>query len=909
MTAAGAGMGSAEPRVVEHLRHLVESRQWDALRDYLVGILPDERTEAAHWFAKKRRYLLADAHDWRQYGAGRSIDQTWDLLMVIHILTVVLDSPVSAARILPWRDFPIRTVHILLLLDVLASRGESWCRGFVAAAIARNARSGERTAINVVRCCLPLMLHFGIEPKDFEAYPRVWAWFYRSLVGARSHEVWNDESAAHFEYTGWSGVEFRIGNDGRAQLFPKMQKSLLELWDQDATAPETLLRCFELPNLLGALTYRFNAENWGVETAVRGYIERGTFSRESVIAHVHTALARGDSMPTQRVLLDVLKVLSLDPREMAASVPLWLSTVAAAPGFLSGFALQLLLKTPLDGRDLEDLSATVFGRPEKNLQKQLVRHLKSQAVTGNYDGAVVAACWQAAAGSSDLEIQAIATKTLGTPRTPTDPEAPAPAQLWATGVRQPAEKPFAPLRRDPRRALAEQIDYYGSRIQEEQNLELLLRALYRRPPELREEYRKKYPFLVSPPDNPRANGLLETSWGHWATPSPGFVLRMWASGEHNVAAHRSVMELLRCSMSEPLDYRDPFGATNPLGAVRILRFSELAVVTGTAAYSLATPSYANFRVSFERLIPALQWYEREGLAYGEADMFQALLRLGPTSGIDAEGLERLDVKPLDGSDDPERNAGRILRDWVAGGGFVAPQVDEPLTLPLQKERFPSIPQHLFEAELWNTAKRSSDGNAAEVPFWPELGAVWRLRPWVDSSWSEFEVSRLGMDAWVADDLGVHSHEWIVRALASAHEKTRDAIVQIVLVLAEAGQLSADHLAAAAPKCLKAGGLSLGRLVRNLALVAYEGYLDLVWPTLVALVVAIGEEQRLPAGSPEILASCTEFWDCIPVGHRTAENVPREFVAAVRALASLKSATKTFLEANRLLSAMGIQPAR
>ena len=430
MTAAGAGMGSAEPKVVEHVRHLVESRQWDALRDYLAGILPVERMEAAHWFAKNRRYLLADAHDWRQYGAGRSIDQTWDLLMDIHILTVVLDSPVSAAKILPWRDFPIRTVHILLLLDVLASRGESWCRGFVAAAIERNARSGERTAINVVRCCLPLMLHFGIEPKDFEAYPRLWAWYYRSLVGARSHEVWNDESAVHFEYTGWSGVEFRIGNDGRAQLFPKMQKSLLELWDQDATAPETLLRRFELPNVLGTLTYRFNAENWGVEAAVRGYIERGTFSRESVIAHVHTALARGDSLPTQRVLLDVLKVLSPDPREMAASVPLWLSTVATAPGFLSGFALQLLLKTPLDGRDLEDLSVTVFGRPEKNLQKKLVRHLKSQAVTRNYDGAVLAACWEAASGSSDLEIQTIAAKTLGTARTPTEPEAPVAAQLW-----------------------------------------------------------------------------------------------------------------------------------------------------------------------------------------------------------------------------------------------------------------------------------------------------------------------------------------------------------------------------------------------------------------------------------------------------------------------------------------------
>ncbi len=909
MTTSAAEAESAEPKVVERVRHLIESGQWGALREYPLGILPSERTEAAQWFAKNRRFLLADARDWRQYGAGRSIDQSWDLYMAIHVLTVILDSPVSAAKFLPWRSFPIRNVHILLLLDLLVSRGEGWCRGFVAAAISRNARSGERSAINVVRCCLPLMLHFGIDPKDFEAYPRLWAWYYRSLVGARSHEVWNDESASHFEYTGWSGVEFRIGHDGRAELFPKMQKSLVELWDEDASAPETFFRCFDAPNALGVLIMPSNREQWTAGPVVREYLRRGTFRRDEVFGKVRSALARGDGSPAQRVLADVLKVLELTPDEVAAIAPLLLFVVATAPGFLSGIAVGLLLTAPLDGSALEDLSVAVFGGREKKLQKQLVVYLKGRHASGTVDGAVLAACWEAAAGSSDLEIQAIAAKNLGARRTPAEQEAPAAEQLWGTGARQQEEKPFVPLKRNPRRALAEQIAYHGSRIEEEQNLELLLRSLYRQPPEHREEYRKKYPLLVARPENPWARGLVETSWGHWAMTSPGFLLRMWASGEHNLAAHRSMMELLRSSLSDPLDYRVPFRATNPLGAVRILRFSELAVLTGTAAYSLATPSYANFRVSLERLIAALQWYERERVAYGEADMFQALLRLGPTTGMDAEGLETLDVKPLDRSDDPERNAGKILRDWVAGGGFVAPQVDEPLTLPVPKERFPSIPQHLFEAGLWSTAKRSSDGNTAEVPFWPELGAVWRLRPWVDSSWSEYHVSSLGMQAWVADDLGVHTHEWIVRALASAHEKTRVAMVHMVLELAATGQLSADHLAASAPECLKGGGLPLGRLVRGLSLVAYEGYLDLVWPALVALVLAIGEEQRLPAGSPELLACCTEFWDCIPEGHRTPENVPRDFVAAVRTLAGLKSARKTVLEANRLLSAMGLQPAR
>jgi hypothetical protein len=899
-----------DPQLVQKLRRLVTAGDRIALVEYITAPPPDELAEAKTWFTKGGRTLLTQDLDWRLHESISLVD-SHSRSVVRQMVTVTVSAPAEAARHLPWREMAwSRNVNILMLLDILVSKGDDWCRRFVAAAISRNAKAGQATAATSIRHCLPLILHFGIDPADFEAYPRLWALYYRELVAARTHEAWNDEISASFEYPGWSGVEFRIGPAGSAVVFPKMQKSLLELWDQDATAARTFLRCFEVPDALGPLAKKETQKEWTVGAAVRGYVDRGTFSRDEVFGKLRTALARDDGLPSQRVLADVLKSCPPSSEHVAASIPLLLSTVATAAGFLSLLAFELLLHAPLDAADLLALSVAVFGRTEKKPQELLARRLKSVAEAETYDAAVLAACWEAAAGSSDLKIRTTAESKLDIPVAGSTGGSAAPASLWGTGARQPPEIPrYVALEADSRRALPYWNRQLEHSIAEEQYVDCFLRTVYQVPDNVREWYRRNYPLDLQPI---RADATPPPpSWRCWAEPSPDVVLAMWAAGEHNLAAHRNLISLVQASLSRPFDRDDPFQASGPLAAIHTFRQSELAVQAGTVPYSLATPSYDNFRVKLDRLVSLLRLFEREGWAYGEADLFQALLRLGPLDAQLSVDIPELLVRPFDGPDDPERFAGRILREWVRGGGFKAPPVDSPLALPVPLERFPSIPRVLLSPELWGGSVRRYQGPwlglqaSAVVPFWPDLGAMWLQRGLAYGGLVSLKAD--GLAGATAGEIGQMTHDWFIATLAGRHQEDRDRAVETVLELAARRVLSAEHLATAAGNCVDADAQPLGRLARSLALVAYEGHLDFVWPALTAIVVSSSERKKVPAGTVEVLATCSELWDSIPAEHRTAATIPAKFTGAVLELASSRSATKTALEAKRLASQMGLVP--
>lgn len=905
--------GRGDPQLVQEVRRLVTTGDRAALLEYITAPPPAELAETTAWFAKGGRALLAQDLDWRIH-KRLSPDETHLRSLVRQLVTVGISAPADAARFLPWREMAgSRNAEILMLLDVLVSQGGDWCRRFLAAAISRNAKAGEGTATAVVRHCLPLIDFFGVSTARFEAYPRLWAFYYRNAPYG-VHKVWNDEIAAGFQYPGWSGLEFRIGPDGSAVIFPKLQKSLLELWDQDVTAAETLLRCFEVPDALAPLARRGNPKEWTVGAAVRGYLDRGTYSREEVFGKLRAALARDDGLPSQRVLADVLESFQPDSGQVAASIPILLSTVATAHGFLSRLAFGLLLRAPPDGDDLQGLSAAVFGRTEKKPQELLVRHLKALQTSGTHDAGVRTACWNAAAGSSDLKIRTVAESMLDIPLVVSTKEPTTPASLWETGgPERPRIPRYVALEVDSKKPLPRWSQYLRRSVSAEQYIDCFLRTVYDVPQFVRDRYWRRCAVEASP-----KNAELSTSWQHWvyphpwAYPNPGVVLDAWASGEHTLDAHRNLTGLFRASLTGPPDGDDPFRYADPLHAVHSFRHSELAVQAGTVPYSLATPSYDNFRVELDRLVALLRLFEREGWTYGEADLFQALLRLGSLDRRLVADVPELHVEPLDSPGDPERRAGRILREWVGGGGFQPPAVDAPLTLPVPLERFPSIPRELLSPELWHGSGRGNlgawlgRGTCAVVPFWPDLGAVWLDR---GLAYGELVVLTAGcLSGATAGGLGQLTHDWLVSVLASHRRDDRERAIEIVLELAARGQFSADHLGMAARTCVEVGGPSLGRLVGSLVLVAYEGHLDCIWPALTSLVVAASGQQKLPAGTPELLATCTELWDSIPAEHRTAAAVPAEFMGAVLALAS-KAATKTALEAKRLSARMEAVPKR
>lgn len=889
-----------DPRVVQEIRRLVTASDRQAVLDYTEGIAPDELAEATRWFAKGGRSLLRDDADGRIH-YRIPLPELYSRWTVRDLVTVTVNSASNAARYLPWRNLSwSRSVEVTLMVDFLVLKGEDWCRSFVAASINKNAKAGGETAIAVIRHCLPIILHFNLSTEDLTAYPRLWAFYYRELMRGHVHDAWDDESVEQFPWPGWGGQQFRIGSSGRCEILPRTQKLLVELVDLDRTAPDALLRCFGIPDGLAPL------RGIGVGSTFSDYIRRGTVSRADVLERAATALSRCDGMPNQRVLAEVLAALKPQPDEAGKIVPLLISTVATSAGFLSFMALELLLTSSLTGRDLQDLSVAVFGRSEKKLQNRLVRHLKSLRAGAGYERCVLAACWEAAAESSDLAIRTVAQSMLGVSSSPVPEAFTSAVSLWGGGNQEsPDVPPYLALETDHEKPLPRWSLNDGHTVAEEQYIDRFLRSVYHVSHNVREWYERRY---LRERD---FHGPLPQA-EHWAYPNPGTVLTMWALGEHDLSAHQLLTAKVQASMDEPLNGQDPFGHLDALAAIRTFRHSELALQAGVVPYSLATPSHSDFRVELDRLVAMLHLYASEGWQYGEADFFQALLRLGPLDSTLARDLPELPVRPLDGSNDPQRLAGRILRDWVQGGSFRPPSVYEALVLPVDLERFPSIPRQLLSQDMWTGGKawwmNSWLAGATVVPFWPDLGAVWSQRPHVYGDLIRRTDGHLA--GATAGGIGLLTQEWLISKLAAESPEEREKAVETMLELGRRRLLKAHHLSMAAQSRLTAGDLPLGRLTRSLALVAYEGHLDSVWPALTALVRTAAVQKRLPTGTPELLASCTELWPAIPAGQRTAENVPAEFTAAVLKLATTKTATKTSLEAKRLAGQMGlsVQPA-
>jgi hypothetical protein len=890
----------AEPRLVHEIRRHLAAADTSALLEYAADVPPDELAVARTWFAKGGRSQLRDDADWRTH-----IHTDHVLLhlraTVRDLVTVAISPPSKAAGLLLWRRLASsRSVEVTLMVDFLVLKGEDWCRSFVAASINKNAKAGGETAVALIRHCLPIILHFNFPTSDLSAYPRLWALYYQELMHGRVHEVWDDESAEQFPWPGWGGQQFRIGSSGRCEIVPRTQKLLVELLDLDRTAPDALLRCFGIPDALAPLRHA------GVGSAVDEYIQRGTVSRAHILELTATALSRCDGSPNQRVLAEVLAALKLDSDEAGKIIPLLISTVATAPGFLSFMALELLLAATLTGGDLQDLSVAVFGRSEKKPQNRLVRYLKSLRAGAGYEYGVLAACWEAAGESSDLAIRTVAQSMLGVPSSPV-PEAYASAvSLWGGGNQESRDvPPYVALETDPEKPLPRWSLHDGHTVAEEQYIDRFLRSVYHVSHNVREWYARRY---LRERD---FHGPLSQA-EHWAYPNPGTVLTMWALGEHDLSAHQLLTAKVQASMDEPLNGQDPFGHLDALAAIRTFRHSELALQAGVVPYSLATPSHSDFRVELDRLVALLHLYVSEGWQYGEADFFQALLRLGPLDSRLASDLPELTVRPLDGSNDPQRLAGRILRDWVQGGSFRPPSLYEALVLPVDLERFPSIPRQLLSLDIWTGGKawwmNSWLAGATVVPFWPDLGAVWSQRPHVYGDLIRRTDGHLA--GATAGGIGLLTQEWLISKLAAESPEEREKAVETMLELGRRRLLKAHHLSIAAQNRLTAGDLPLGRLTRSLALVAYEGHLDSVWPAMTALIGGAAAQQRLPTGTAELLATCTELWAGIPAVQRIPANIPAEFTAAVLKLATTKTATKTSLEAKRLAGQMGlsVQPA-
>lgn len=886
----------SDPRMVREFRRLVTAGDRDALRDYAAAVAADELAEARTWFAKGGQSLLRGDADWRTHVHTDHVLLHFRATLR-DLVTIAINPPSKAAGLLLWRGLASsRSVDVTMMVDFLVSKGEDWCRTFVAASINKNAKAGGETAAVLIRHCLPIILHFNLSTNDLSAYPRLWALYYRELMHGHVHDVWDDETAEKFPWPGWGGQQFRIGSSGRCEILPRTQKLLMGLLDLDGTAPEALMRCFGIPDALAPL------KGAGVGAAVDEFIQRGTVSRAYVLELAATALSRFDGSPNQRVLAEVLAALKLEPDEAGKIIPLLISIVAAAPGFLSFMALELLLAATLTVEDLQDVSVAVFGRSEKKPQNLLLRHLKSLRSGAGYDQGVFAACWEAAGESSDLGIRTLAQSMLGVSSNPVLAEQAAGVSLWGTGTRLPEVPVYVALDVDTEKPLPPWSRNGAHTVAEEQYLDRFLRSVYHAPQIVRDWYARRH--AVESQHLPRP---LPRVSDRWAYPDPETVLNTWAPGEHDLSGHRFLTARIQASRSGPFSWSDPFCRLNALSVIRVFRYSELTVQAGLVPYSLATPSRSDFRVELDRLVALLDLYAREDWNYGEADFFQALLRLGPLDKRRAHDVPELPVRPMDGSADPECLAGRILRDWVGGGGFAPSRENEALVLPISLERFPSIPRELITKDMWSDSRDWQWNHWPEastvVPFWPDLGATWSRQM---SFYDDLVSRRHGhLTGATAGGIGLRTQEWLIGKLVANKPEHREDAVDTMLELCRRRLLDAENLRTAVERRLNAGGLELGRLTRALALVAYEGHLDSVWPALTTTVRVAANLQRLPAGTSELLATCTELWAAVPSEQRTTANMPEEFTGAVLRLAATKTATKTSLEAKRLATHMGL----
>ena len=344
---------------------------WE-LFDSLEG---DELREARDWFARSKRWCADPGLTY----AGADYDETFETRIrsewIVSMCTVRLMGPKTAAGRLDWNahwDFmtnPGEAAFVQMLWDA----DRDWVAQFVEAASQVNLGSrGRSTNENLSRVLRSAVVHHDLPCPTGRTFLACW-W-----AGTGEHATLTDVLATD-------------------PLMPDLLPLYLGAGD-----------CGDLPALPEAVA----------ELAGRGQVDRA-----AVLERVLEVLTTAQRPKSQRVLVQTLHALALQPAEVPGGLTYLLGVLATGHSSVLPVLLPLALASVEDADGLAQLTQVVVARPEKGPRNTLLAALKAPPMAASVGIPAVVAALRSLAATEDAAFAAKVEKVL-TAVAPDSEEAP-----------------------------------------------------------------------------------------------------------------------------------------------------------------------------------------------------------------------------------------------------------------------------------------------------------------------------------------------------------------------------------------------------------------------------------------------------------------------------------------------------
>jgi hypothetical protein len=329
---------------------------------------------------------------------------------------------------------------------------------------------------------------------------------------------------------------------------------------------------------------------------------------------------------------------------------------------------------------------------------------------------------------------------------------------------------------------------------------------------------------------------------------------------------------------------------------------------------VSTPTRTDGTLDLPTLVDRLRGYGDTPV--GPADLFLALLRLEPLPQDPPDGLDEVRA-PLWSADShparwslrrrpaPATTAADLVRRWVEGGGLPrfptrheggAVNLD-PVRLPLDLADVPGMPAELETGHVdgvqdeyydWGLTVETGVGVA---PGWADLLAARIQR--------QFDQAGRMPPRWLplmasSPDPGPAVVHVVAATLSHADEDHRLLAVDSALVLMGRGRWNPDDYTACCRHMLADGVLRLARLAHAWEQLILAGGLQLLWPTVTAVLDDAAALDRKPPGLADLLGMVRRYVGAVP---------DPVLPDAVHALAESRGSSKAKAEAAALVAAV------
>lgn len=842
--------------------------------------------------------LAATRRWWRRTGraaARRRMEGGWHLephaagipLALAFALAESVEEATKAARwFTSWRLLGERA-DVPVLAQVLLARGPEFARAVIesASAGAPPRRSDPAVVAIASLGSAVLSAHGGPVPAG-DGFVRAWA----ELVYL--HHLW--WRPPHFQGSTWAPAPLLRASDGeRPRPADDAKQSLATAMTAIGLSTELLCRALSTPDALMRWSGMSKDPAWDLAATIEQLIASGDLEREPVLNAALTALARTDRPTHQRAVAAILTGCGLGVTDLTPRMPQVLSALPVVHGSLSSVLVTAATSGPLPQEDLSDLGMVVLARPEKAQRTRFLRHLANMEPSETREMLLTMA-----AGDTDAALAGTARDLLGEHAPPTAPEHES-APAWQAA---PQPHPVAPFTGySPTRAGLDQarsdVTAWQSATDEAAWLAMLTAWAHRDLSGL------KAALLAERNDEwfARRAQSQAAQWAKSGQSRRDYATKMWS---HQRGPDGEVV----ITESTHVHLPDAHAAfTDGLVAETLERLGALEEL-------LSTPTGSDGTLELGELVARLRRCRTAG--YGEYDLVQALLRVGPTDPAEVRLLEGLHVPaaPRRGLARLKRGAGHdaadVVRGWVSAGGLPRRTTHlttdavrtDPVTLPLPKHlrELDGLPA-LFDAQ---PGSGRTPWGAANPVLWLAISphevdafAVEALhRGHLEST---AHTNSLPVVRHAPGPFSAPSARYLVTQLAHPRLDSRLAAADVIASLTRRDALSAEQLAHAATDLLAAGSLSLKRLAGGLDVLTTAAGAAATWPTWVVLLDLVAAPAGRPTGAADVLRLAKGS-----VVAAVAHEGPQALPARVRDLAAARGSSKTHLEARALVAAAG-----